>query len=74
MAERTKSACLVDFTLVLLAASLRADLLGSLTGLGGGLGIKVLLKAATRHLRLLFAVVMFVLGLEMIYHGLTGRI
>ncbi len=41
---------------------------------GSVLGTRVLVKAPARHLRLLFAVVIFVLGVEMIYNGLSGRL
>jgi uncharacterized membrane protein YfcA len=42
--------------------------------IGSLLGAHVLLSAKTRWLRLTFAVVILVLGLEMIYNGITGRI
>ncbi len=38
---------------------------------GAWLGTKVLVRARTKYLRLLFAIVILVLGLEMIYKGLT---
>jgi uncharacterized membrane protein YfcA len=47
-------------------------MLGVLTG--SVLGTRVLVKAPTRHLRLLFAAVIFALGVEMIYNGLSGRL
>lgn len=43
-------------------------------GLGALLGARLLPGAKTRHLRLIFAIVVVVLAVEMIYHGLTGRI
>jgi hypothetical protein len=42
--------------------------------LGSFLGAHVLAKARTATLRLVFGVVVAVLAVEMIYHGLTGRI
>jgi hypothetical protein len=42
--------------------------------LGSLLGARVLPKARTRSLRVVFGVVVAVLALEMIYHGLTGRL
>jgi uncharacterized protein len=42
--------------------------------LGSLLGARVLPGARTQVLRLVFAVVVAVLAIEMIYHGLTGRI
>jgi uncharacterized protein len=42
--------------------------------LGSMLGARVLVKAPTRILRWVFGVVIVLLGMEMIYHGLTGRI
>jgi hypothetical protein len=42
--------------------------------LGSMLGARVLTQAKTRHLRLIFAVVVSILALEMIYHGLVGGI
>jgi uncharacterized protein len=41
---------------------------------GSLLGARVLVTARTRLLRLVFAGVILVLGLEMIYNGLTGRL
>ncbi len=41
---------------------------------GSVLGTRVLVKASARHLRLLFAAVIFALGVEMIYNGLSGRL
>ena len=42
--------------------------------LGSVLGARVLTRAATPVLRLIFGVVVAVLAIEMIYHGLTGRL
>jgi uncharacterized membrane protein YfcA len=42
--------------------------------LGSLLGAHVLVEARTRLLRIIFTVVVMGLGLEMIYHGLTGRL
>jgi uncharacterized membrane protein YfcA len=42
--------------------------------LGSLLGARVLVGAKTRILRIIFAVVILVLGIEMIYNGLTGRL
>jgi uncharacterized membrane protein YfcA len=41
---------------------------------GSMMGSRILIKAETRWLRLVFAVVIVVLGLQMIYQGLAGRI
>src|SRR2546422_528092 len=41
---------------------------------GSVLGTRILMKAETNWLRLVFSVVIVVLGLEMIYKGLAGRI
>lgn len=41
---------------------------------GSLVGARVLVKAPTRALRLVFSVVIVVLGLEMIYNGFTGRL
>jgi uncharacterized membrane protein YfcA len=41
---------------------------------GSLLGVRILMKAETRILRIVFAVVIAFLGLQMIYNGLTGRI
>ena len=41
---------------------------------GSVLGTRILMKAETNWLRLVFSVVIVVLGLEMIYKGLSGRI
>jgi uncharacterized protein len=41
---------------------------------GSLLGTRILVKAQTRSLRMIFGVVIFLLGIEMIYKGLTGRI
>src|SRR5437868_9989369 len=40
---------------------------------GSLLGARILVKAETKSLRLVFAVVIAVLGLEMLYHGISGR-
>jgi uncharacterized membrane protein YfcA len=42
--------------------------------LGSLLGARMLAGAKTRILRIIFAVVILVLGIEMIYNGLTGRL
>lgn len=42
--------------------------------LGSVLGAKILVRVRTKWLRILFSVVVFVLALEMIYNGFTGRI
>jgi uncharacterized membrane protein YfcA len=42
--------------------------------LGSMLGARVLVKAPTRILRWVFGVVIVLLGIEMIYHGFSGRI
>jgi hypothetical protein len=42
--------------------------------LGSFLGARVLARARTRALRLAFGLVVGVLAIEMIYHGLTGRL
>ena len=41
---------------------------------GSLLGTRVLVKANTRLLRRVFSVVIVVLGIEMLYKGLSGRI
>lgn len=41
---------------------------------GSLLGTQVLVKTRTRPLRLVFSIVILLLGLEMLYKGLTGRI
>lgn len=41
---------------------------------GSLLGARVLIRARTKVLRIIFGLVILVLGLEMIYNGLTGRI
>jgi uncharacterized membrane protein YfcA len=41
---------------------------------GSLVGSRVLVTAKTRILRIVFSVVIFVLALEMIYNGLTGRL
>ena len=42
--------------------------------LGSLLGARVLAGAKTRILRIIFAAVILILGIEMIYNGLTGRL
>jgi len=42
--------------------------------LGSLLGSRVLMKVRSRILRIVFCIVILLLGLEMIYNGLTGRI
>ncbi len=43
--------------------------------LGGSLiGARMLAGAKTKVLRMIFAIVILVLGIEMIYNGLTGRL
>jgi hypothetical protein len=42
--------------------------------LGSLIGARILGEARTRALRMLFAVVILALGVEMVYNGLTGRI
>jgi len=41
---------------------------------GSLLGVRILVKAETRVLRLVFSLVIVVLGAQMIYEGITGRI
>ena len=41
---------------------------------GSVVGTRVLMKAETKVLRMVFSLVIVVLGLEMIYKGVTGRI
>jgi uncharacterized membrane protein YfcA len=41
---------------------------------GSFLGARVLVTASSRYLRAVFAVVIVVLAVEMIYNGLAGRI
>ena len=41
---------------------------------GSLLGSRVLARTKTKHLRLVFAIVILVLGLEMIYHAVSGRL
>jgi hypothetical protein len=45
-------------------------------GVVGGslLGARVLTQAKTRWLRLVFGLVIGLMAIEMIYHGLTGRL
>ena len=42
--------------------------------MGSILGARVLIRAKTPILRVVFGTVIFVLGMEMIYNGLTGRL
>ena len=42
--------------------------------LGSFLGARVLVGAKVRQLRLVFALVIFALGIEMIYNGLAGKL
>jgi uncharacterized protein len=43
--------------------------------LGGSLvGTRILVKAETKWLRLIFSVVIVLLGIEMLYKGFSGRI
>ena len=46
-------------------------MLGALAG--SMLGAKVLMKARTKYLRIVFAIVFFVMAVEMIYKGINGR-
>ncbi len=46
-------------------------MLGALAG--SMLGAKVLMKARTKYLRIVFAIVIFVMAVEMIYKGINGR-
>jgi uncharacterized membrane protein YfcA len=41
---------------------------------GSFIGTRILVKAETRWLRLVFSLVIFLLGLEMVYKGLSGRL
>jgi len=41
---------------------------------GSMIGAKLLVKAKVKALRYLFAAVIVVLGIEMIFNGITGRI
>ncbi|MBV8816973.1 MAG: sulfite exporter TauE/SafE family protein, partial [Acidobacteriaceae bacterium] len=41
---------------------------------GSLLGTKILMRARVRTLRIMFALVIFVLAVEMIYNGWTGKI
>ena len=41
---------------------------------GSLLGVRILMKAETKMLRLVFSIVIVVLGVEMLYKGLTGGI
>lgn len=40
---------------------------------GSLLGTRILVKAKARSLRMIFAAVILVLAVEMIYHGVTGK-
>jgi uncharacterized membrane protein YfcA len=40
---------------------------------GSLLGARVLMHAQTRMLRIVFSLVIVLLGIEMIYNGITGR-
>ena len=40
---------------------------------GSAIGTRVLVRSKTKWLRILFALVIVVLGIEMIYGGITGR-
>lgn len=42
--------------------------------LGSFFGSRVLVSSRTRLLRIIFAVVILILGLEMVYNGITGRL
>jgi len=41
---------------------------------GSLVGARVLAQAGTKWLRIVFAVVIGVMAVEMIYHGVTGRL
>ena len=41
---------------------------------GSLLGVRILMKAETKVLRLVFSIVIVVLGVQMLYKGLTGGI
>jgi len=41
---------------------------------GSLIGARVLVHAKTRVLRIVFSLVILVLGIEMIFNGLTGRL
>jgi len=41
---------------------------------GSLVGVRILVKAETKILRLVFAVVIAFLGLQMLYNGIAGRI
>ncbi len=58
----------IEFTLLLWGGSFDAGLLGALTG------ARVLVAAKTKALRLVFSIVIFALGVEMIVNGITGRL
>jgi uncharacterized membrane protein YfcA len=45
--------------------------LGALAG--SAIGTRVLVRSKTKWLRIVFALVITVLGIEMIYGGITGR-
>jgi uncharacterized membrane protein YfcA len=40
---------------------------------GSVIGTRVLVRARTRWLRIIFALVIAALGMEMVYGGITGR-
>lgn len=42
--------------------------------LGSFLGSKILVKAKTKTIRIIFSIVVFILAIEMIYNGVTGKI
>jgi len=42
--------------------------------LGSFLGSRVLVSSRTRLLRIIFAGVILILGFEMVYNGITGRL
>jgi hypothetical protein len=42
--------------------------------LGSLLGSKVLISSGTRLLRIIFAAVILILGIEMVYNGIMGRL
>jgi hypothetical protein len=49
-------------------------LLGMGVLLGSLLGARLLMRANVRPLRFVFSLVIVALAVEMIYHGLTGRV
>jgi len=42
--------------------------------IGSLMGTRLLVTAKTRILRIIFALVIFVMALEMLYNGITGRL